>query len=870
MMNLKTKHIIILIFIALLIPIQLLATHNRAGEITYRQIGPLTYEITLVTYTYTLSPADRPQLQIQWGDGTTSIVDRIEKIQLPNYYQRNTYKGIHTYPGPGTYQIVMEDPNRNDGILNIPGSVNIPFAIKTILQINPTLGNNNTPVLLNPPIDKAAVGKLFIHNPAAFDPDGDSLSYELTVCLGANGEPIPGYTYPPASHDFYVNPISGDLVWNTPTQPGKYNVAMLIEEWRDGIKIGKIERDMQIEVYETNNKPPTIDSIPDICVEAGDTVEVEINAYDPDNNIITLTGSGGPFYIDSTIVFNTETQEPGHTKTKFKWITKCKYVREQPYQVVIKANDNDDDLALTNTMTFNIKVVSPAPQNIQLVPGNSSIGVSWNHCICNNAKGYYIFRRKGSYDYTHGACETGIPAYTGYQKIATLLGWDNTSYIDDNNGLGLDQGYTYCYRVDAFFKDSAESYISEEQCTELIRGIPIITNVSVMSTSTDTGKVYIAWAKPQDYDTVNAPGPYEYIIYRSEGLHGLNFMPIDSFFDINDTTYIDSNLNTKDNIYSYKIEFYNNQSGNRFLIGTPEMASSVYLNTTAQDNSIKLYWQKNVPWQDTAFVIYKQDNNTLTFDSIGISYNTTYIDTGLKNGTQYCYKIKSIGKYDIDNIIYPIINFSEYKCDIPQDTIPPCTPTLQVTSHCSEEYNEIHWQVADSCKNDITGFNLYYSPYLNEETQLLHQFASNQYSYNHIPTISMAGCYQISAIDSAGNESKKSAKVCIDSCTYYQLPNVFTPNGDGQNDYFRPAPYKFVDHIDLKIYNRWGNLVYKTQNPDIMWDGRDMNSHKKVSPGVYYYVCDVYEYRLTGIVPRIITGFVQIFYSTEKSQNNAP
>ena len=856
----KTK---ILFILLLILSFPVFATHNRAGEITYRQIGPLTYEITIVTYTYTLSPADRPQLEVHWGDGTSNYVDRIEKIQLPNYYQRNTYKGIHTYPGPGTYEIFMEDPNRNEGVLNIPGSVNVPFAIKTILQINPTEGQNNTPVLLNPPIDKAAVGQLFIHNPAAFDPDGDSLSYELTVCLGENGQPIPGYTLPPASHDFYVDPVSGDLVWNTPTTPGKYNVAMLVEEWRNGVKIGKIVRDMQIEVYESNNHAPTIDSIPDMCVVAGTTVELYIDAYDQDNNIITLTGNGGPFYVDSTTTLSTEIQEPGHTRAKFTWHTGCEDVRKQPYEVVIKANDNDDDLALTNTITFNIKVVAPAPQNLQIVPGNNSMALTWDPCICSNAKGYYIFRRKGSYNYSHGACETGIPESTGYHKIAKINGWSNTSFIDDNNGQYLDQGFTYCYRVDAFFKDSAESYISDETCSELVRGIPIITNVSVEKTSADSGKIYVAWSKPTEYDSVNAPGPYKYLIYRSDGIHGLHFTLIDSTSDINDTIYVDSLLNTQDSAYSYKIEFYNDQPGNRFLIGQPDMASSIYIKTTALDNSIRINWEKNVPWINEKYIIYRYNNSTQTYDSIGITYTDTYTDTGLHNGTQYCYLVKSIGHYNINNIIDPIENFSQTKCDIPQDTIPPCTPSLNVASHCSEEYNELNWSVDSTCLSDIVSYNIYYSPFLNRTPEIIANVDKNHNSYNHIPQVSMAGCYQISALDSAGNESILSNKICVDSCSYYELPNVFTPNGDGVNDILHPGPYKFVDHIDLKIFNRWGTLVFETTDPDINWNGRIANSNKKVSPGVYYYVCDVYEYRLTGIVPRTLKGFIHIFYSNK-------
>ncbi len=54
------------------------ATHNRAGEITYVQLSDLTYEITITTFTYTLSFADRNQLDVEWGDNSTSIAPRIK------------------------------------------------------------------------------------------------------------------------------------------------------------------------------------------------------------------------------------------------------------------------------------------------------------------------------------------------------------------------------------------------------------------------------------------------------------------------------------------------------------------------------------------------------------------------------------------------------------------------------------------------------------------------------------------------------------------------------------------------------------------------------------------------------------------------
>jgi gliding motility-associated-like protein len=136
--------------------------------------------------------------------------------------------------------------------------------------------------------------------------------------------------------------------------------------------------------------------------------------------------------------------------------------------------------------------------------------------------------------------------------------------------------------------------------------------------------------------------------------------------------------------------------------------------------------------------------------------------------------------------------------------------------------------------------------------------------YWHYPSISMAACYAVTAVDSVGNESRFSNIICVDDCINFELPNVFTPNGDGMNDLFKPFPYNLVEKIDLKIYGRWGNLVFQTSDPDINWDARHMDSGKKVPSGVYYYVCDVYERRLTGLEPRYLIGFVHILYSDEK------
>jgi gliding motility-associated-like protein len=125
---------------------------------------------------------------------------------------------------------------------------------------------------------------------------------------------------------------------------------------------------------------------------------------------------------------------------------------------------------------------------------------------------------------------------------------------------------------------------------------------------------------------------------------------------------------------------------------------------------------------------------------------------------------------------------------------------------------------------------------------------------------SIAGCYAVTAVDTFGNESAQSEKICVDNCPEYELPNVITVNGDGVNDFFKPIKNKFIKDIDLKVYNRWGNLVFETTDPTIMWDGKVIQSKLLCTEGTYFYVCQVNEIRVKGIIPRDLKGFLQIFH----------
>jgi gliding motility-associated-like protein len=101
------------------------------------------------------------------------------------------------------------------------------------------------------------------------------------------------------------------------------------------------------------------------------------------------------------------------------------------------------------------------------------------------------------------------------------------------------------------------------------------------------------------------------------------------------------------------------------------------------------------------------------------------------------------------------------------------------------------------------------------------------------------GLYFVKVVDNRGCETTDSISVKVDDCNSLFFPNSFTPNQDGLNDGFGPlGNLDLVSRYFIKIFNRYGQLVFSSREPAIKWDGRISGSDAE--PGVYVWSASFY------------------------------
>ena len=153
--------------------------------------------------------------------------------------------------------------------------------------------------------------------------------------------------------------------------------------------------------------------------------------------------------------------------------------------------------------------------------------------------------------------------------------------------------------------------------------------------------------------------------------------------------------------------------------------------------------------------------------------------------------------------------------------------------------------------------------YTSEVTDLFDNCDSANVTYTQFPsagteltTDNTVETITITATDAEGNSTICSFDVTVTCDRQVKVPQTFSPNGDGVNDAFVIRGIEYYEKSVIKIFNRWGSVVYETTNYQNDWKGTSQDGFKiggsDLPVGTYFYTLDL------GVGQELIKGYVYL------------
>ena len=365
------------------------ATHSTGLDLTYQCIGGDTFYVQLAFYRDCegvdapgIGGRPLPTIDIfsntcgQNFNETLALISSSEAgtvcATLETTCAGGTYPGIEEYIYGDTIVLPSQCIDwtfsyglccRNNAITTI-NPTNVDIYVEAELN-NLAVSCNNSPVFTNTPVPFVCVGSSYCFNNGAVDVDGDSLYYQLvTPTTGPNPQDTVQYvagfsaTNPiTSSPGLSLDPITGDICM-LPTQLEVTVMQVQIEEWRAGVLIGIVERDIQIRVIDCQvpNNLPTVNGIDgsgvfsaSIC--AGTPFEFFTNAIDPDaGQNITMTWNNG--IADATFTVTPDSLPTGN----FSWTPDSTDISTAPQCFTVSVVDDNCPFLGSQVFSFCITV----------------------------------------------------------------------------------------------------------------------------------------------------------------------------------------------------------------------------------------------------------------------------------------------------------------------------------------------------------------------------------------------------------------------------------------------------------------------------------------------------------------------------------
>ncbi len=875
----------LIVCLSWMVNIQVYATHIVGGEIYYEHVSGNDYLITLKVYR-DCGPDnvngtgfdDLAAVGIYAGNSLYDVLHIVLQsgevsfvpIALDNpcftpppdlCIEVAVYQQEVTLPDNAVgYDIVYQRCCRNNSIINIVNAEDAGITVYThVPGSNEISGVNSAPVFNNEPTVALCLDAEFFYDHSATDADGDELVYEFyTPFLGGGPDgggntpnsPMPDPPTPPSyanvmwSSGYNVNnQIDGSpafnidsstgLITGTANVLGRFAIGVAVHEYRNGTLINTTYRDIQ---YNVTICDPTI--IADLSSEPQDE-ESFCDALTI--NFINESVNGGSFFWDfgdPNSNNNTSTDEnPSHTFTD-----------SGTYEVMLIVNPGwfcadtaSAEFEVTGALTSQIQVSDYECVNNENVYSFSTIGDNPNIITYSWDFGINASPQFSSAESPENIIFSGV----GIQDISVII-TDNDCDNVQTTTIEIPPppqpvivpqdvfctGQTYSFSNASTGAENYEWDFGDSGATN-----DISTQIEPTYTFSDTGTYQV---------TLIASVPLACPVSTTESfvitpLLEAYFPPnngaclSDNLFDLN---FGGSATNNTTFMWDFGVA---NPSGSLLADPPPfsfSQAGTYPISLTINNaicernytDSITVFADPTIDFsyvEDAGCVPLEVKFIDLSFTETPLSYLWDFGD-GLHSGMENPnYTYTSAGIYDVtltisssvgciatltmtkDSAIevYPL-PFSDFTITPSEVTI--LEPDFAVTDHSDESNNVMYY--LDGIEVS-TSFNFDYS-------------------------IDEPGIYTFTqeAISALGCKSKSSNTVLVSGHVIY-IPNAFTPNGDGINDYFRIQSFG-VEDFSIDIYNRWGATVYHSNNPDDVWlgDVRDKGDYYGQNEGYIYHI----------------------------------
>jgi hypothetical protein len=377
----KKLKIISLIIVLLGISIQVEATHAAGMDLTYEWVSGNTYKVTLKFYRDCSNGIGAPgSFSLNYSSNSCGYSSSSNMSQVSSQNITPVCASITNPCGPTIvgieeyiYETTITLPNNcSDWILsaceccrnNAISTINNPGGEQLCVEAqldNTNNYNNSSPIFTEYPTPYICVNQQFCYNNGAIDPDGDSLVYSLVTPLssawGGTVNYFGGYSASnPVTGSTTFDPITGDLCILA-TAIDVTVLAMKVSEYRNGVLIGSVIRDIQVIVLNNcTTAPPVLTGLNGSPVDVTTAAVVDItvdhctNGIDPitrtisatlgasNNKVMSWSGMNPPTFNPSTFtIANNGTNNPIGT---FSWVPDYIDVLNSPFLFTVNVTDD--------------------------------------------------------------------------------------------------------------------------------------------------------------------------------------------------------------------------------------------------------------------------------------------------------------------------------------------------------------------------------------------------------------------------------------------------------------------------------------------------------------------------------------------------